>query len=83
VLSLIKCIICRMIEFAKHWGPALLVTAVALTGLTIQSCIYLESLLFTIILLVLAIIFWGVAFIALYYDLRDAYRKDHHIYRGN
>ena len=50
MLSFIKRIIQRMIDFAKRWGPAFLVAFVASVGLILQNCIYLKSIIITIIL---------------------------------
>ncbi len=81
--SFIRCIIHHMVEFAKHWGPAFLVASVASIGLTLQSYIYLKIILITLVLLIISMILFIFTVIALYYDLRDAYRKDHRLYRGN
>lgn len=84
MLSIIKCIIYRMVEFAKHWGVYFFSAFIALVIGIVQALIFLTNPTpIIIILVILAIICLIATIIALYYDLRDAYRKDHHLYRGN
>ena len=74
-----KRIIRHMLEFSKRWGPVLLGAFVTSVVGIIPALIFLTNLpliLTLVILGILAIVFLIGTIIALYYDLKDARKRD-------
>ena len=80
-----KRIIRHMLEFSKRWGPVLLGAFVTSVVGIIPALIFLTNLpliLTLVILGILAIVFLIGTIIALYYDLKDARKRDKPIEPG-
>ena len=67
-----------MIEFSKRAWPVLLISLATTVGLFVPVFLYLENPTPMVVMLsVFAAIFLTATIVTLYYDLRDAYRRDH------
>jgi hypothetical protein len=80
-----KCIIQHVLELSKRWGPVLLIAFVSSVVGIVPALICLTNfarILIVVILGILAIIFLIATIIALYYDLKDARKRDKPIERG-
>lgn len=65
-----------MIELSRRWGPGFAIAFVGLLGLSLTSHIYIKSTILTVIFAILALFSLVVIVIALYYDFKDARKKD-------
>ena len=66
-----------MLEFARRWGPKILVASIALIAVTFQSYLYLNIPIVTVILLILAIISLVITIIMFVFDFIITHRKDY------
>ena len=75
-MDFLKCIIKRMIDFSKRWGPFFLSVFAAFVVGIVPALIFLKNPTPVVILLaILASICLLATLIALYYDLKDVYMK--------
>ncbi len=72
-----------MLEVARRWGPYFLGAFVVLVGLVIQTWMYLHDnrIVAILILCILAFVCLIMTIIALIFDIKMGWRKDHPSHR--